>query len=76
MVALPAAIPVTTPEKLTEVVEGELLLQVPPALPEAVNVVDAPAQTEAAPEIEPAFGNGLTVMEEVATLVPQTLVTV
>ena len=73
--AWPAANPYTTPPLVILTREEVDVLQLPPVLPEAVSVVFAPAQTEAAPEIEPAFGSGLTVIVEVATLVPQPFVT-
>jgi hypothetical protein len=74
IVALPAATPVTSPVELTEAFEDELL-HVPPVVPDADKEVDAPTQTNEAPVIVPADGNGLTVIEEVATSVPQPVVT-
>ena len=63
IVALPAPFPVTTPdEAFTDATAGLLLLQVPPLAPLLAKVVDRPAHTVDAPEITPAFGNGLTVM--------------
>ncbi len=73
MVAVPAAIPVTTPA-VTVALEL-LLLHAPPAAA-SVRAVVAPVHTADAPLIEPASGAGLTVMAFVATAVPQLLVTV
>ena len=61
MVADPAATPVTTPVPLTTVAtEVRPLVHDPPPVA-SDNVVAAPAQTEAVPVMEPAFGNGFTV---------------
>ena len=59
---VPAARPVTIPPTLTDATPVALLLQAPPVLVEE-RVVDAPAQTEVAPEIVPATGLGETVKE-------------
>ena len=74
MVALPAVIPVTSPVELTLAIPEDAVDQLPPLTVDE-SAVFAPVQTEAAPEIEPALGNGLTVIGAVATLVPQLLVT-
>ena len=74
MVALPAITPVTEPVvALTDATVASLLLHVPP-VPVEVNEVDAVAQTVAEPEMVPAKGSGLTVIEAVAVAVPQVLV--
>lgn len=74
MVLVPLETPVTSPALLTVAV-AFAALQVPP-----VTVLDivmvAPAHTNDAPLIVPAFGNAVTVTTLVATAEPQALVTV
>lgn len=61
MVAVPAPIPVTTPELLTVAIELEVLLQIPPDVV-LVSVAVPPAHTDFVPPIgEGADGKGLTV---------------
>ena len=55
MVALPAATPVTTPVEETVATAALLLLHIP-ATVVSVSVVEAPGQTDAAPEIAPTTG--------------------
>ena len=54
--------PVTMPEELTEAILVALLLHVPP-VPDEVSVVEAPVQTDVAPEMVPAEGAGEMVKE-------------
>ena len=75
MVVVPAATPFTEPEALTVAAAVLVLLHTPPVVPSLNDVVE-PAHTVAAPLIEPADGNGLTVITRVAATVPQPLVTV
>ena len=72
--AVPNAIPETTPVLLIVATAVLLLLQLPPVAP-SVKEVDEPAQTAAAPLIVPADGSGLTVTICVAAAVPQLFVT-
>lgn len=65
IVAVPNATPVTIPVDPTEAVDGAPLVHVPP-LTAFVSVILAPVQTEFAPFIVPALGNGLTVTTVVA----------
>src|ERR1017187_412534 len=69
MVALPAALPVTTPVLEFTVAAAVLLLLLE-------NVVVAATQTVEAPLTIPAFGSGFTVMSFDEVDVPQPLVTV
>lgn len=74
IVALPGAIPLTTPVVgFTEATAGLLLLHAPPARPLLEKVATEPAQTEEAPVTVPAFGRGFTVINCEALLVPQLL---
>ena len=75
MVAVPAALPRTTPVELTEAIALLLLLQVPPDVASA-NVVVAPTQTVVVPVIGDTVAPVLTVTIAVAEAVPQALVTV
>ena len=76
IVLLPLVIPVTVPELFTVAMEDTLLLQVPPLMPPLDDNVIAvpPTHNDAAPEIVPATGSGLTVIVEVAIEVPQLFV--
>jgi hypothetical protein len=77
IVAVPDALPVTTPVfEITVATAVLLLLQVPTLVLLLVNVVVASAQTVDAPLTIPAFGSGFTVMSFDDTDVPQTVVTV
>ena len=60
MVAVPGAIPVTTPEEFTEAMEAAVLVQVPPLTVE-VKVVVLPTQIDCVPERVPALAFGVTV---------------
>lgn len=73
IVSVPAVTPVTTPN--TTVAEMLLLLHVPPAAP-SVKRTDEPTHTLDAPVMTPAFGNGFTRMDFVATAVPHVEITV
>ena len=65
--AVPAAMPITTPPALTLPMAVLLLLHVPP--PEAsVKVIVAPGQTTVVPLIAPADGNGVTTASIVAEM--------
>ena len=75
MLALPGAIPVTTPVASTVAMSVAPLLHTPPLAP-AVNMVTDPAQTLATPGTAPAYGSGLTVTTVLAFATPQPLVTV
>jgi hypothetical protein len=76
-VVAPPEIPVTTPvEELTVPIAAIVLLHTPPAVPLAVNVVVAPAQTVAVPLMVPGVANGFTVAILVAVTAPQPFVTV
>jgi hypothetical protein len=75
IIAVPAAMPVTTPLVLTVAIPAAPVLQVPP-LAKLLNEVVLPAQIVAVPVIVPASGSGLTVTICVATAVPQLFVTV
>ena len=72
---MPAAIPATLPEASTVANAAAVLLQVPPVAP-SVSGVLLPAHTVDAPDIVPATGNGLTVNDCVAAIVPQPFVAV
>jgi hypothetical protein len=72
MVTVPDASPLTTPEEFTVAIVDALLLHEPPDAV-SVKVIDEPTQTDDAPPINPAFGNGLTVTLFVVTAVPQLL---
>jgi hypothetical protein len=74
IVAEPAATPVTTPPAVTVAFAVFELLQAPPETASA-NVVVPPEHAEAVPVIVPAFGEGFTVIERVAAVVLQPLVT-
>jgi hypothetical protein len=74
MVEVPVATPVTTPVELTVALAVTELLQVPPLLA-SLSVVVPLTHTESAPVIVPASGKGLTVIDLVATAVPQLEVT-
>jgi hypothetical protein len=74
IVAVPAAMPVTMPDALTEATDEDEL-HVPP-LTDEPNVVDAPVHMAALPVIVPADATELTAMLWVAVAVPQLLVTV
>ena len=75
MESMPAATPETEPEELTVAILLVTLLHVPPPTVSLSAVVPA-WQTVEAPEIVPAFGNGLTVKVVVAAATPQLLETV
>jgi hypothetical protein len=55
MVAVPVLKPVNKPPVLIVAVVSDRLVQLPP-VPDALRVMDAPAQTEVAPVIVPATG--------------------
>lgn len=77
IVALPAAIAVTTPvTELTVAAAVLLLLQLPPPLPVLVNAVVEPTQMDAAPLTTPEFGRLLIVTFLEAVAIPQELETV
>ena len=62
MVTTPEERPVTTPDRLTVAVDGELLDHAPPGV--AFNsVIDDPAHTDDGPDVGP--GAGVTVMPNV-----------
>ena len=67
--------PVILPEASTVANAVAVLLQVPPVAP-SVSGVLLPAHTVDAPDMVPATGNGLTVNDCVAAMVPQPFVTV
>jgi hypothetical protein len=75
MVALPAEIPVTTPELVTVAtpVLSEVQVPEPVAVDVPVNVVFCPTQTDNVPV---TVGNGFTVTVAEAGVDPQTFVTV
>ncbi len=75
MVAVPADMPVTTPDELTVALLVLPLLQVPPDTV-LLSVVVADTQTVPLPAIAPASGDGFTVNTRVVTTVPQLLETV
>lgn len=75
MVDVPGVTPVTIPVLAIVAMPVELLLHMPPPVA-SVKLVVAPVHTVAVPVILPAFGNGLTVMVEVALALPQPFVTV
>ena len=74
MVAVPAVLPLTTPDALTEAIVAADELQLPPVVV-LVIVMLAPAQTALAPAIAATTGSGLTVTALVTGVVPQVLVT-
>lgn len=74
MITDPALTPVTVPELFTEAMEALLVLHVPPLVVSTKTVLK-PAQTDEAPVILPAEGAALTVIDLVATAVPQIPVT-
>ena len=59
-VSIPAALAVTWPLPST-LAKLLVMLQEPPVVPDELSVMTDPAQTEAAPEMTPGFGAGLTV---------------
>ena len=61
MVAVPAAIPVTSPDALTLATAAFVLLQVPPVVA-SVSVVVADGQMEVAPPMAAIVGTDVTVM--------------
>jgi hypothetical protein len=67
-------LPLTTPAVFTEAIAALLLLHVPPVTV-GVSVLVVLGQTEVTPLIVPTVGSGLTVIENVALLVPHALVT-
>jgi hypothetical protein len=69
MVAVPAAMPVTTPDELTFAMDIAELLHVPPE-GELVSVTVAPAVTVDGPEIVPAEGMVYTETTNVEVAVP------
>jgi hypothetical protein len=74
MVAEPEATPVTTPAELIDAIELSLLLHMPPdTVSERVTV--APGQTDAGPDIEPALGAVITVIDTVTLVAPHALIT-
>ena len=75
MVAVPVALPLTTPAVVTLATALLLLLQVPPLTVE-VSVLVAPVHNAVVPLIVPADAPGLTAIVAVAVAVPQLLVTV
>ena len=71
---MPAATPVTTPVLLTEAIPAALVLHVPPVVA-LLSVIEAPAHTAEGPVMVPAEAVRFTVTANVATSVPQPLVT-
>jgi hypothetical protein len=63
--------PVTTPADVTVAIAGAKLPHTPPGVPEVVNVTWAALHTLSNPVIIPAFGNGLTVTDNVVEADPQ-----
>ena len=74
MFAVPAALPLTTPEALTEAIVAADELQVPPVVV-LVIVMLAPSQTAVAPVIAATTGSAFTVTAFVTGVVPHVLVT-
>lgn len=74
MVAVPAAMPVTTPPVGDTVAAGAPPDHVPPPTV-LVSVMEEPVHTWVGPEMTPASGKRFTVTGLVATTVPQLLVT-
>ena len=75
MLAVPAALPLTTPEALTEAIVAADELHTPPVVV-LVIVMLAPSQTAVAPVIAATTGSGFTVTALVTGVAPQVLVTV
>ena len=75
IVAVPAAIPVTTPDVLTVATEASLVVHVPPPTVSA-NVVVPPTHAVVVPVMVPALGEAFTVMLAVALRLPQAFVKV
>jgi len=75
MVAVPAVIPLTTPDAFMVAMAVAALVHMPPGVASASEVVAA-GHTVAVPVIVPATGRGLTVAIIVAAAVPHVLVTV
>ena len=73
--AVPVALPLTTPPVVTLAIALLLLLQVPPLTVE-VRVLVAPVQMAVVPLMVPADAAGLTVIACVAVAVPHALLTV
>ena len=71
MLAVPAVIPVTTPEGSTDALASAV--HVPPASPDAISIMDAVGQTVVAPTIMPAAAGVLIVVANVLIDVPQLL---
>lgn len=70
IVAVPEAIPVTTPEPLTSAMPGALLLQTPPVTASVSEVV-LPAHRVVVPDTVPAEGGAATDNSTTANDVPQ-----
>jgi hypothetical protein len=75
IVTVPAAIPLTSPELFTVATSEFDEDHVPPAVV-LLNVIVAPAFTEAAPVMVPAEGNGLTLTILKDDALPHSLLTV
>ena len=75
MVSMPALSPFTSPEPST-VAALLLALHAPPASPLLLSVSEDDIHTELAPLILPALGSGFTIIDVLALVVPQVLVTV
>ena len=75
IVAVPALIPETFPEELTDAMEGELLLHEPPGI-SLLKLIKLPTHTVVGPVIVPADGDGFTVIPADVLAVPQPVVTV
>jgi hypothetical protein len=74
-VAVPTAIPETTPVVLTDAMAVAPLLQLPDGVVLASAVV-VPVHTVVDPVMDATEGNGLTTIDLVATAVPHALITV
>ena len=72
--SVPEAIPVTTPDPVIVAKEGLAIFHTPPVVA-SVNVTEAPMQTEVAPVMGAALGNGFTTSVCNALAVPHMVVT-
>lgn len=69
--AEPAPTPVTEPVALIDATEELLVVQVPPAVPLVVKVLDAPTHIVVVPDIVPPVGVVCTVISRRARKEPQ-----
>jgi hypothetical protein len=76
IVVVPADTALTVPVLLTVATLVTLLVQVPPAEPEALSEIVPPTQVLSVPVMLPALGKGFIVMYAVAVSAPQLLVAI